>query len=409
MDKKETSRLLNNLVKYNTVDINNLITEFPEVGSAFMNVILAIDEEYGSGSMGKQISAPPIASMPNTVLTFTEFGEQFVGKYLYRPNSKEWYYFDSMVIANEPYEYVYETYSNSYSRNSNVKERGTWSKAALEKLLSGNDVNDWKLFNLKVGDKVKIPKTKQGLPLDPSTFNSTKIALKNGQDYAVITQIKNNGIIVLWHEMDPSQGDYFIAQDLEPYEELGFKVGDYFTSDNWGDDWVKITEITPTEIIGFDKAGSPYKAELSSFKGWIDTKYYTIIPDPTQTTQNQASTSTTSTSTTGVNYITAWRPDWKAMGLRPSPTRKASLEKVNALGLGNDGLIYNVEEDKNGTKKWKKTKYNTFNSNVRSEFSTIYDKNLLIDQLNYENSQLDKNDTDYKENEKLIKQVLTEI
>ncbi len=408
MDKKETSRLLNNLVKYNTVDINNLITEFPEVGSAFMNVILAIDEEYGSGSMSKQISVPAPASMPSTTLTFKQFGEQFLGKYLYRPNSKEWYYFDSMLIANEPYEYVYETYSNSFGRNSNIKERGTWSKASLEKLLTGNDVNDWKLFNLKVGDKVKIPKTKQGLPLDPSQFNSIKIGLKNGQDYAVITQIKNNGIIVLWHEMDPSQGDYFIAQDLEPYyEELGFKVGDYFTSKNWGDDWVKITEMTPNDIIGFDKAGSPYKAELLSFKGWIDTKYYIIIPDPTQTTKN-TSIPTTTTSTTGVNYITAWRPDWKAMGLRPSPTRKASLGKVDDLGLGNDGIVYEIDEDKKGTKKWKKKGFNYFNQNVRTFFTT-YDKNLLIDQLNYENSQLDKNDTDYKENEKLIKQVLTEI
>jgi hypothetical protein len=403
MDKKETSRLLNNLVKYNTVDINNLITEFPEVGSAFMNVILAIDEEYGSGSMSKQISAPAPALLPNTTLTFKQFGDQFIGKYLYIPGEKGWYYFDDIKEYDDINDaYTFNGYSNYIAKvASNEKTESYWRKSDLQDFLDGKSKGAFKLFRLKVGDKVKIPKTKQGLPLDPSTFNSTKIALKNGQDYAVITQIKNNGIIVLWHEMDPSQGDYFIAQDLEPYKELGFKVGDYFTSKNWViGNWCKITEINPTDVKGFDEAGNSFSYEITSVIDSFNDGYYTIIPDPTQNTL---------TSTTGVNYITAWRPDWKAMGLRPSPTRKASLEKLNALGLGNDGLIYLVDEDKRGVKKWKKTKYNLFNGANRAEFSEVYDKNLLIDQLTYENSQLDKADTDYKENEKLIKLLKIEV
>jgi hypothetical protein len=400
MDKKETSRLLNNLVTYNKVDINNLRTEFPEVGSAFMNVIFAIDEEYGSGSMSKQISAPAPASMPNTTLTFKEFGEQFIGKYLYRTNSKEWYYFDSMVRANEPYEYDYKTYSNSYGRNSNVSENGTWSKSSLEKLLSGNDVNDWKLFNLKVGDKVKIPNTKQG----SSKFISNVIlnAIKNNQDYLFINSFQKDGVIALY-DSDTSKlaGDFFIMQDLEPYEGLGFKVGDYFTSKSWADDdWVKITEITPTDIKVSDKEGNSFTFEIRLVTDGLNSGYYTMIPDPTQNT---------STSTTGVNYITAWRPDWKAMGLRPSPSRKASLEKIDALGLGNDGIVYEVIQDKKGTQKWKKIGFSLYNTNVRKEFSSIYDKNLLIDQLTYENSQLDKDDIGYKENEKLIKLLIKEV
>lgn len=406
MDKKETSRLLNNLVKYNTVDINNLITEFPEVGSAFMNVILAIDEEYGSGSMSKQISAPLTASTPNTTLTFKQFGDQFIGKYLYIPGEKGWYYFDDIKEYDDINDaYTFNVYSNYIAKvASNEKTESYWRKSDLQDFLDGKSKSAFKLFNLKVGDKVKIPKTKQGLLLDPSQFNSIKISLQNNQDYAVITEIKNNGIIVLWHEMDPSQGDYFIAQDLEPYEELGFKVGDYFTSKSWGDDWVKITEITPTYITGFDKPGASLRFDIDLINEGFDNGSFTMIPDPTQNT----STSKTSTSTTGANYITAWRPDWKAMGLRPSPTRKASLGKVDDVGLGNDGIVYEIGEDKKGTKKWKKTGFNYFNPNVRSLFTT-YDKNLLIDQLNYENSQLDKTDVDYKENEKLIKQVLTEI
>jgi hypothetical protein len=401
MDKKETSRLLNNLVKYNTVDINNLITEFPEVGSAFMNVILAIDEEYGSGSMSKQISAPLTASMPNTTLTFKQFGDQFIGKYLYIPGEKAWYYFDDIKEYDDINDaYTFNIYSNYIAKvASNEKTESYWRKSDLQDFLDDKSKGPFKLFNLKVGDKVKIPKTKQGLLLDPSQFNGTKNALKNGQDYMVITEIKDDGRILLWHEIAAGLGDYFIVQDLEPYEELGFKVGDYFTSDNWIRVWVKITEITPTDIIGFDKQDMPFQLSISSFRYALDNKDYTIIPDPTQNT---------STSTTGVNYITAWRPDWKAMGLRPSPTRKASLGIVDELGLGNDGIVYEIGEDKKGTKKWKKKGFNYFNQNVRSLFTT-YDKNLLIDQLNYENSQLDKTDVDYKENEKLIKQVLTEI
>jgi hypothetical protein len=51
-----------------------------------------------------------------------------------------------------------------------------------------------------------------------------------------------------------------------------------------------------------------------------------------------------------------WTPKWKSRGDRPSPTRSASAEKVNTIGVGNDGQIYVVREDKNGVKRWTKAK-----------------------------------------------------
>jgi hypothetical protein len=535
MDKKETTRLLSNLIQYNTVDINNMITTFPEIGKALMNVISAIDEEYGSGSIDKNLLTPDPTTAQTKKVDFKEFGDSFIGKYIYKPNSKEWYYFDSITNYDEANQrYTFKIYTNNAFSKSNVAEEIIWPVKSLEEILSTKEFAGWKLFTLNVGDKVTLPKTKQGV----AGFNSGALreARLRGQNYLYIVEIQKNGIIVLWYDNIPANGDFFIMQDLKPYEETdSFKIGDYFTSKGWKKDaWAKIKDITQKNINGFDEKNRPYDVDIEDFKTNLKSGYFEIIDDPTvknltfkvgdefttevsrkqnytynyiidkidgdkvvvawtdqkgkhivdyltkdvqevfdnntwQLVNNQPKKIDfkegdtfyvqyspkeiytikkinqkdiiigytndagkykenarfitdaqenfdngvwilSGQSNTAINYITSWRPDWKAMGLRPSPTRKASLEKVDALGIGNDGLIYKVEEDKRGVKKWKKTGYNVFNSNNRNDFSQpAYDRNLLIDQLNYENSQLDKTDVDYKENEKLIKQVLTEI
>jgi hypothetical protein len=536
MDKKETTRLLSNLIQYNTVDINNMITTFPEIGKAFMNVISAIDEEYGSGSIDKNLLTPDPTAAQTKKVDFKEFGDSFIGKYLYKVGGKEWYYFDSLINYEQQKQiYTFRIYTNAAFSKSNVAEENHWPVKSLEEILSIKEVGGWKLFTLNVGDKVTLPKTKLGVAGYIS--GALREARLRGQNYLYIVEIQKNGIIVLWYDNIPANGDFFIMQDVEPYEEneekLGFKVGDYYTSEKWTKGtWVKITDITQDQVNGLDEKGNPYLNYILNFKKELASGYFKIIPDPTvknltfkvgdefttevsrkqnytynyiidkidgdkvvvawtdqkgksltnylakdvqelfdkntwQLVNNQPKKIDfkegdtfyvqyspkeiytikkinqkdiiigytndagkykenarfitdaqenfdngvwilTGQSNTAINYITNWRPDWKAMGLRPSPTRKASLGKVDDVGLGNDGIVYEIGEDKKGTKKWKKKGFNYFNPNVRALFTT-YDKNLLIDQLNYENSQLDKTDVDYKENEKLIKQVLTEI
>jgi hypothetical protein len=469
MDKKETTRLLSNLIQYNTVDINNMITTFPEIGKAFMNVISAIDEEYGSGSIDKNLLTPDPTAAQTKKVDFKEFGDSFIGKYIYKPNSKEWYYFDSITNYDEANQrYTFKIYTNNAFSNSNVAEEINWSKSILEELLNTKEYAGWKLFTLNVGDKVTVPKTKQGVA--GVTSGALETARLRGQNYLYIVEIQKNGKILLWYDYTPANGDFFIMQDVEPYEEneekLGFKVGDYYTSEKWKKGtWVKITDITQDQVNGFDEKGKPYLNYILNFKKELASGYFKIIPDPNapqpkkvdfkegdrfyvqyspkalytikKINQNDIIIGYTDVagkykenartikdvqenfdmgvwilsgkSTASVKYITQWTPDWKARGLRPSPTRKASLEKVDALGLGNDGIIYKVEEDKKGVKKWKKTRYNVFNSNNRADFTSRYDLEMLYDQLVYENTELDSTDIEFKDNEKLITIIINKL
>jgi hypothetical protein len=218
---------------------------------------------------------------------------------------------------------------------------------------------------------------------------------------------------MLWWEKDgKGTGDIFSIQDVVPYDEpqtnnqtqnLLFKVGDEFQHNGKGTIFlISAINSNKIDIKWTDNKGKPMITNYDK----NDANQYFRDKDWILVDKNTTPASITASS---INYITNWRPDWKAMKVRPSPTRKASLENDDALGLGNDGIIYEIATDKNGTKKWRKTSYKAFNKNYRDKFSQFYDSNMLIDQLSYENSQLDKTDDDYKENERLIKQVLTEI
>jgi len=75
------------------------------------------------------------------------------------------------------------------------------------------------LKDLKVGMKVKIPKTK-GVYGPVSRSNVIKKALKNNQDYLYFIKIdKEDGYILLDSEKTSREGDFFLLQDIELYEE----------------------------------------------------------------------------------------------------------------------------------------------------------------------------------------------
>jgi hypothetical protein len=75
------------------------------------------------------------------------------------------------------------------------------------------------LKDLKVGMKVKIPKTKSVWgPVSESII--IKKALKDNQDYLYFAGIdKEEGYIILDHEKNTHNGDFFLLQDIELYEE----------------------------------------------------------------------------------------------------------------------------------------------------------------------------------------------
>jgi hypothetical protein len=84
-----------------------------------------------------------------------------------------------------------------------------------------------------------------------------------------------------------------------------------------------------------------------------------------------------------------WTLDWKLKGLRPSPTRSASKEKMGAIGLGNDGQFYEIKADIRGVKRWNKMKSARI-ENIKPTYITNKDDLILgIDIL--ENMALDQN------------------
>jgi hypothetical protein len=482
MDKKETTRLLNNLIQYNRVDINNMKGTFPELGDAFMNVILAIDEEYGSGNIDRTLLRTPVAQ-PIATDDVEEFGKQFVGRFLYKPGGKEWYYFDSLIsqkkIDEINQDFVYKNYSNTAFSKSNVPEEILWTKANLTENFKDTGAAGWLPFNLKAGDKVAIPETQQGVKIITATIPTIiNRALKKNQDYLYVNSLydilNNKYYLSLSDGLNGQQEDIFIMQDVKPYKQATasrIQVGEYFKGKKWrSDEYVKVTKIEKDingdeTVFGVHEKGEDYKLDLDSVNDFFSSGEFYFIPPPKNAVQNkkvdfkegdifyyngskelytikkikqndiiigytnakggynenartikdaQENFDTgvwilSGKSNTAVKYITQWTPDWKARGLRPSPTRKASLEKMDALGLGNDGIIYQVDADKRGVKKWKKTGFTRFNGNNRDDFSSKYDLELLYDQLVYENTELDSTDIEFKENEKLITTIINQL
>lgn len=76
-----------------------------------------------------------------------------------------------------------------------------------------------------------------------------------------------------------------------------------------------------------------------------------------------------------------WSSDWKARGLRPSPSRSASQENPNALAVGNDSQLYEIKTDKNGTQKWSKYKRLTIEEVSPTSITNRGDLLLAIDIL----------------------------
>lgn len=411
MDKKETTRLLNNLLEYNRVDINNLKSVFPDVGDAFMNVILAIDEEYGSGNIDKTLLTKTI-SQP----TSSDFK---VGDKVKIPKSKlgvvgDELNFNSVVNAltnKQDFLYIAKL-GDTNDKNQRIVlswEKGSTSGDffSIQDLVPYEEPptnNQNQNLPFKVGDEFQHKGTGTVYVISAINANRVDISWTDSNGKKGLTNYDIKDAITYFNNKS-----WILVDKNIPNKSYSFKVGDSFRYSSDTYEIEKIYKENTFDMVSYRQTtGVPIgqklfqKSEIfaSSLEDYIKRGVYTLIP---------ATTSPTSSSATTINFITNWRPEWKAMGLRPSPTRKASLENDDALGLGNDGIIYAIATDKNGTKKWKKTSYTSFNKNNRDEFSQVYDRNMLIDQLNYENSQLDKTDVDYKDNEKLIKQVLTEV
>lgn len=157
----------------------------------------------------------------------------------------------------------------------------------------------------------------------------------------------------------------------------------------------------------YNRYPSSKECELLSLLGVKDPVYLCGLPavlkgaaqTPTQPTQPAPSTTQSIQIPTPPAYLeknyvakplTNWTPAWKQQGLRPSVQRSAANSKRGDVGLGNNGEIYMVDTDKNGTQRWMKMKSITremiadSNSTSTYNFADIEDYKLMLDLLVYE-------------------------
>ena len=72
----------------------------------------------------------------------------------------------------------------------------------------------------KIGDKVKIPKTKHGQPNPEKMSVCVRQVLEKGQDFLYIVKIYDH-VISLRHIYTPREGgDFFMLSEIELYEKV---------------------------------------------------------------------------------------------------------------------------------------------------------------------------------------------
>ena len=211
MNKKETTKELNDFIVYNSEDILNLYNKEPELGNAFNLLLNALSKEYGSGENIEikqpetQLEIQPEIK-PKAVKAEIKVGD------FYRIVNQEGYI--NITEINPPYIKYIDRKSKLYTDNYN-------------KILTALEQNGLKKIP-GIGEKVKIPLTKsEGSEIQDSQVVKRAKAL--GQNYLYVKEIINNKISLVEVYTPGAGGDYFsLSKDnIELYEEpKQFKEGD---------------------------------------------------------------------------------------------------------------------------------------------------------------------------------------
>ena len=271
----------------------------------------------------------------------------------------------------------------------------------------------------KVGDKVKLPKTKS-VGQSYKFSNGIRLAIENGQDYMFVTLDDNNTDdedgISLWWKADNDSGDYFsISKDkIELYDEVSgqntetpstmYQVGSVFEVPSG--DVYKITKITNYAIEYEALDGTkPQTLSKSVADDWFKKGSWTVIQqqeelpikvgdyfrwdfqkkeqycvitkieelnggwgEPVVTYDKRTSSATISSNTKlvisnildsikngSIKIIDKPKPTTKK-GERKSPTISANDVKAGTKMKGNDGNMWVSKKTTAGYNQWKKVK-----------------------------------------------------
>lgn len=198
--------------------------------------------------------------------------------------------------------------------------------------------------------------------------------------------------------------------EIKPETEVTpFKPGDYIVNADYNEDeWVKVISIEEKPgsfiVTGTDERKRDFKQSIP--KGDIESGYYYVIPDPTQ--KKPATKPIVTKITGGQPVLSNWTPEWAknidpntGKAYRPSVQRKASECKIDEVGMGFDGKLYEVRKNTAGVKQWKVYK-RELDLTTATFLSNPEDIKVAIDQLHYaiNNQYIDAEEK--KELEKII-------
>lgn len=132
---------------------------------------------------------------------------------------------DEVKISKQSSYYWFDEYSNPKDVRGAIISIGNYGHRINVKWSNGssncyNEVDlefyEEKKKAFKVGDKVKIPKTKQGAP---NVCYHAKSQVAKDRGFLYIVDIRHSGVLVLNSKCNTYDGNYYNASDLELYEE----------------------------------------------------------------------------------------------------------------------------------------------------------------------------------------------
>jgi len=359
MNKQETIKEINDFIEFNEADINALIKDMPEVGNAFMGVLNTLSKEFGSG---EDIILKPIEEKTEVIANKEKDTEFSVG--------------DIVVVEN--IRSFLETIPDYKYRLNGIDTFNVLPALGTRLMVVGYTYSLVKQFSEETQKVAYILMSAEtGVPM---IFYASIEGQNSHESLRKATDEERNEVMSDKKFIDKPEADaninwfspitdIFLNMEL-PYNFVNYAIINSVEMPYWNEVDKKV------ESVQFGYKSSIVSAPESKMN-------FDYVPIEKQKTK-QAKTG---------QYFSAWRPDWKDKKKRPSVQRKASFEQDGAIGMGYDGYLYKVKENKAGVKQWK-VYMNYFDDTNASYLTNPIDIKVAIDQLEYAatDTNLDRDD-----------------
>lgn len=221
MTKQETIKELNDFVALNSVDINNLYINEPQLGEAFNALLNAISKEYGSGEI-IEIKQPEVQPEVQPISNIIKVGDKVK---IPLTKSSGSLIEDSKVIQrakSKGQNFLYVSKINEdYVILNDHESQGMGDYFSLSKdNIELYEEPKQSVTNFKIGDKVKLPLTKSAGALDYDESAVIRNAKKNKQDYLFVNKIDKDIIYLTDGDTQQKTDMFSISKDnIQLYED----------------------------------------------------------------------------------------------------------------------------------------------------------------------------------------------